>query len=244
MARKNQRIQVLQDSPFLNLPAEIREQIYYISLVRDSSIDLWPGKYTEKSPTGEVYRLQEDLEFIRKEMGTGLFTTCKQIYYEASNIFWSRNTFRFSDDIYWFGARRFLAQIGPRAISQLQSLELFVPVMDAVWGDPSHGDGDWMLNAALAKNKPKMHMAKARAKPWTRTRDPKHYQHGGHPRPENSKRFGFAWPRTALQTNVDHVCYLLGMAKVSLELRLILPTRFGIDLPASRIQAWRYEEER
>jgi hypothetical protein len=116
MAQKNRRIQILQDSPFLNLPPEIREQIYYTSLTRITPIDLWPMKYTEDPSTETVFRIQEDLDFVRKEMATGLLVTCKQIFYETSTIFWSKNTFRFSGDIYWFGARRFLGQIGPRAL--------------------------------------------------------------------------------------------------------------------------------
>ena len=95
---------ILQDSPFLNLPGEIREQIYYASLIRPSPIDLWPLKYTLDPSATHILRLQEDLAFVRKEMATGLFTTCKQIFHEASNIFWSRNAFRFSGDIEWFGA--------------------------------------------------------------------------------------------------------------------------------------------
>jgi hypothetical protein len=133
MVRKNRNIQNVQDSPFLNLPAEIRELIYFAALARSTPIDLWPMKYEERDQDEEnrcVFRLQEDLEWVRKEMASGLFATCKQISHQASSIFWSKNTFRFSGDIYWFGARRFLGTIGPRALSQLQSLELFAPLVD------------------------------------------------------------------------------------------------------------------
>ena len=231
MARKNKRTQIIQDSPFFNFPAEIREQIYYAALCRSTPIDLWPMKYSQDSSTGLILRLQEDLDFVRKEMATGLLTTCKQIFYEASGIFWSKNTFRFSGDLYWFGARRFLGQIGPRALSQLQSLELFAPLLDMGCLDTSSvGDGIYG-NALNAKNTPKMHMVKARAEPWTRL---SHRQR---------RRFRFStWQygrnleksRSMLMTNVDHVCYLLELAKTSLELKLVLPGGFGLMRPPER----------
>ncbi|KAE9376320.1 hypothetical protein N431DRAFT_294106, partial [Stipitochalara longipes BDJ] len=119
-----------QASPFLDLPGEIREQIYYAALVRCTPIDLWPIKFTKDEATGCIFRFQEDLEFVRKEMATGLIATCRQIYFEAGNMFWSKNTFRFSGNTYWFGARRFLGTIGPRALAQLKTLELFAPLLD------------------------------------------------------------------------------------------------------------------
>jgi hypothetical protein len=231
MARKNRRTQIIQDSPFLNLPPEIREQIYYAALWQSTPIDLWPMKYTHDPSTGRILRLQEDLDFVRKEMATGLLTTCKQIFYEASCIFWSRNAFRFSGDMYWFGARRFLGQIGPRALSQLQSLELFAPLLDMNCLDTtSLGDAVYD-NAMNAKNKPKMHMVKARAEPWAplsrRQRRRFRFSAWQHGRKlENS--------RTILVSNVDHVCYLLEMAKTSLELKLILPRGYGLTKPRER----------
>jgi hypothetical protein len=140
-------------------------------------------------------------------MATGLFTTCKQISHQASRIFWSKNTFRFSGDIYWFGTRRFLGTIGPRALSQLQTLELFAPLVDLNRLDISLLTGEnWTWrheiykNAFNAKNKPKMHMVKARSE-------------------------------SMLSCNVEHVCYLLDTAKTSLNLKLMLPAGFGLTLP-------------
>jgi hypothetical protein len=220
MARKHRsrRIEIIQDSPFLKLPAEIREQIYYAALVRPAPIDLWPLKYTKDPSTTRVIRVQEDLLFVRKEMATGLVTTCKQIFYEASNIFWSNNTFRFSGDIEWTGARRFLGQIGPRALSQLQSLELFAPVADAHCLKTTLLDGNeyikgenLYINAREAKNRPKMHMIKARQEPWAR------------------KWTWISATNFVLTRNVEHVGYLLEMAKASLELKLILPRGFGLS---------------
>jgi hypothetical protein len=125
-------------------------------------------KYEEGTSTEVVFRLQEDLRFVRKEMAAGLLATCRQISHEASTIFWSKNTFRFSGDIYWFGARRFLRQIGPGALSQLKSLELFAPLVDMGCLDTTQLDNRVYSNAIYAKNKPKLHMVKAPTEPWNR----------------------------------------------------------------------------
>ncbi|KIM97066.1 hypothetical protein OIDMADRAFT_147668 [Oidiodendron maius Zn] len=238
MARKDRsrRVDILQDSPFLNLPAEIREQIYYAALVRPTPIDLWPMEYAQDPITNQILRLQEDLAFVRKEMATGLLTTCKQIFQEASNIFWSKNTFRFSGDIEWFGARRFLGQVGPRALSQLQSLELFAPLADAHCLDTSSFDGslypkriEFYSNAREAKNRPKMHMVKARKGPWME-RFPARHIH---------RRRLDAHTNFVLTRNVEHVCHLLDVAKASVELKLILPRGFGLN----RVDGPVFEEE-
>ena len=241
MVRKNQNIQNIQDSPFLNLPAEIRELIYFAALVRSTPIDLWPMKYENRDEDEEsrcVFRLQEDLELVRKEMATGLFTTCKQISHQASSIFWSKNTFRFSGDIYWFGVRRFLGTIGPRALSQLQSLELFAPLVDLNCLDISlltGGHWTWRheiyKNALNAKNKPKMHMAKARSEPWNRNPS-----HSGRWRNKRDGRKS----KPMLSCNVGHVCYLLDTAKTSLNLKFVLPAGFGLTLPPRPQQSSMY----
>jgi hypothetical protein len=75
MVRKNRIIHVQQKSPFLALPGEVREYLYYAALVRPTPIDLWPNKYQEDEDAGCIYRLQKDLEFVRKEMATGLIVT-------------------------------------------------------------------------------------------------------------------------------------------------------------------------
>jgi hypothetical protein len=226
MARKGRPTHVShvsQESSFLNLPMEIREKIYYASLVRATPIDLWPLKYKQDPSSTRVFRLQEDLQFVRREMATGLLTTCKQVFHEAGNILWTKNTFRFSGDIEWFGARRFLGQIGPRALSLIQSLELFAPLSDAHCLDTSSFDNDdrtrrieFYTNARNAKNMPKMHMVKARTEPWTG----QYRWLNGHWTLENTN--------FVLTQNVEHVCYLLDIAKPSLELRFILPQGFGL----------------
>ena len=125
MARKHRNLPIFQDSAFLNLPAELREQIYYLALVQHNPINLQPIKYNQDSSNGRIFRFRDDIQFVRQEIATGLLTTCKQVYHKAANIFWSKNFLTFSGDIEWLGARRFLGQIGPTALSQPRSLEVF-----------------------------------------------------------------------------------------------------------------------
>jgi len=225
-ARKDRRIRIVQDSPFLNLPTELREQIYYYVLVRPIPIDLWPLKYKYGPPSTPVIRLQEDLLFVRKEMATGLLTTCRQLYNEAGDIFWSRNTFRFSGDIEWFGARRFLGQIGPRALSRIQSLELFAPLADAhcLEKSSSHQRNydrmiEFYVSPRTAKNMPKMHMIKVQKEPWTG----KFLNWQGLLTLEHTS--------FVLTRNVHYICHLMDMAKTSLDLKFILPEGFGFHPP-------------
>jgi hypothetical protein len=248
--RKN--IQIHQDSPFLNLPGEIRIQIYRASLTRPTPIDLWPRAYVEtpenypslaqriaktrnkfhnecRDANIPKFRRQDDLQFVRMEMATGLLTTCKQIYNEASKFFWSDNIFRFSGDIEWFGVRRFLSEIGPGALSQIRSLEVFAPVAETNCLDTSSFDGEdrmqrieFYTDIREAKNVPKMHMVKARKEPWTGRGV---YINGG----LELENVNFA-----LKRNVEHVCYLLSASKTSPELRFILPQGFAMNRPRRR----------
>ena len=133
---RKKNTQIYQESPFLNLPGEIRMQIYRVALIRSTPIDLWPRAYIENPEDNPLlapriakardkfhgehrdngdahiptFRRQDDLQFVRKEMAVGLLATCKQIYNEAANLFWRDNTFRFSSDMEWFGVRRSLVQ--------------------------------------------------------------------------------------------------------------------------------------
>jgi hypothetical protein len=143
--------------------------IYRAALVRSEAIDLWPQDYVE-NPADDLslapriakarakvqmdtytprFRSQHDLQYVRKTMATGLLATCRQVYREAALLFWCENTFRFSGDYEWFGIRRFLAAIGPRATSRIPKLEVFVPL-----------DRDQDESSRRAKNAPKMQMEK------------------------------------------------------------------------------------
>jgi transcription elongation factor Elf1 len=211
-----------QDSPLLDLPGEIRALIYHAALVRIEPIDLWPCKYIENpgsvpslaprlakarnSGSEPIFRRQDDLQYVRKEMAIGLVATCKQVQQEAGHLFWRENTFRFSSDIEWYGIRRFFAAIGPRPISLLRNLQVFAPFYesDRLITVPSSSNN--LCEIKQAKNEPKLRLGKARRK--------KHDEH-------------FEWD--ALARNVEHVCFLLDEAKVCLNLQFILTSGFAVD---------------
>ncbi len=102
-------------------------------------------------------------------MATGLLATCRQVGQEAALLFWQANTFRFSGDFDWHGIRRFLATIGPRAISCLQNLEVFIPLNIMPWKNDEVMSEEEYRRSCDARNSPKLHMAKVYMKgdrPW------------------------------------------------------------------------------
>jgi hypothetical protein len=172
---------ITQKSPFFDLPGEIRTLIYRAALFRQTPLDLYPHQFIKCPESVEeldermskpknlgprprdfrkviTVRDQYDLAYIRKEMATGLLGTCKQVRTESAMIFWSENTFRFSGDFEWEGVRRFLNTIGPDARYRLRQLQLS-PIWALEAGNhtmPGHH------YHRIAKNHPKMHMAKMR----------------------------------------------------------------------------------
>jgi hypothetical protein len=145
---KFQSARIKQKSTFLNLPGEVRTLIYRAALVKDTPIDLWPNKFIEDNTADPTLlnrlfiskhtedrssvewvtvRDQHDLQYVRKNMATGILATCKQVRMEATMLFWGENSFRFSGDFDWTGLRRFLTTIGPEARSRIRSLEVAPP---------------------------------------------------------------------------------------------------------------------
>ena len=150
-------------------------------------------------------RYQMDLQFVRKELATGLLATCKQIFHEAQHIFWHGNTFRFSNDLRWNGVRRFLSTIGPRACSQLQSLELFAPID----GINTIDYLEWPLNYnGVVGNFPKLHM----------------HKFGKDPRGPEYRNYDDD------NENIEAVFHLLDQPQTCLSLRFIVPTGQHIKL--------------
>ena len=150
-------------SPFLALPGEIRTKIYRYALVRDDeALDLWPHKWKnlseEQKPSvgGLKTRHQEDLEYVRKEMATGLLGTCRQVYNEAATFFWSDNHFKFSGRSGWQGFLRFFLTIGPQARTRIQRVSIHAPIYMR-WPIKDSDNKD--LNGR-SKNFPHMHMVK------------------------------------------------------------------------------------
>lgn len=149
-------------SPLLRLPPEIRNKIYRYALFRDNPLDLWPHKWTKSDidaiPTpGQLkVRHQEGLEFVRKELSTGLLGTCRQTFTEAAMYFWRDNQFRFTGRSGWQGLLRFFLTIGPEARSRIYRVDVHAPIYMR-WPVKDSDGKD--LNGR-SKNFPKMHMAK------------------------------------------------------------------------------------
>lgn len=162
MARKSRRnrIKPQLQSPFLALPSEIRIKIYRYALTRDEPLDLWPHKWTEPreeekpSVGGLKTRHQQGLEYVRKEMATGLLGTCRQVYNEAATFFWSDNQFKFSGRSGWQGFLRFYLTIGPQVRQLIQRVGVHAPIYMR-W--PVKGADNKDLNGR-SKNFPHMHM--------------------------------------------------------------------------------------
>ena len=158
-------------SPFLSLPPELRNKIYRYTLVREEPIDLWPHTWVkQQTPPSESQstaqpaqpllnlkvRHQQDLEFVRKEMATGLLGTCTQVYQEAALLFWGANRWKFSGRSGWQGLLRFFLTIGPHARSRIRRLDVHAPVYMR-WPVKDSDNKD--MNGR-SKNLPKMHMVK------------------------------------------------------------------------------------
>ena len=164
MARNTRRrgVKLQLQSPFLALPNEIRIKIYRYALIRDEPLDLWPHKWIkpreEEKPLvgGLKIRYQESLEFVRKDMATGLLGTCRQVYNEAAAFFWSDNVFKFSGRSGWQGFLRFYLTIGPQARKRIQRVGVHAPVYMR-WPVKDADNKD--LNGR-SKNSPHMHMVK------------------------------------------------------------------------------------
>ncbi len=173
--RKPKQEPLQQQSPFLNLPPEIRNFIYRHTLISPSPIDLWPHLFhTDLSDNPEWVartsawsektldelpfktRNQASLTYVRKEMATGLLGTCRQVYNEGVMYFWAENLFRFSGRSGWQGLLRFFLTIGPVARARIRRLEVHAPIYMR-WPDKKGDERD--LNGH-SKNFPKMHMVK------------------------------------------------------------------------------------
>jgi len=75
---------------FFDLATEIRVQIYEIFLLDDQPVDIAPSHWR----TGKPSRNDKRCTFDKGRYAVHIFLICKRIYYEASWIFYGRNTFQ------------------------------------------------------------------------------------------------------------------------------------------------------
>ncbi|OCL13900.1 hypothetical protein AOQ84DRAFT_223911 [Glonium stellatum] len=82
-------------SHFVHLPGELRNIIYECALVSAHPIDIWPiTQETDDKRGGHDAMLKENL----KGINVNLLQVSRQIYLEATGIFYGHNAFRFSDE--------------------------------------------------------------------------------------------------------------------------------------------------
>ncbi len=125
-------IKTKQKSLLLDLPVEIRLQIYDLLLV--SRFNRWDNPSWS---VGDTYQKLIMLDFIQarqyRTMEPAVLQTCKQIYLEAVPILYSRNVFRFNHPDLML---RLMVQIGHTNKKLIQSLDIYVP--------PDADKGSWL----------------------------------------------------------------------------------------------------
>lgn len=115
-------------TPFrlLDLPAEVRNQIYREILVLEDAIELNPKstnpEQDERTRTRRLNRYRYDIQPRLR-----LLRTNKQIHHEATSIYYGENEFRFTHVQGWYVLAAFLHTIGPENSKLLRSIAIHVP---------------------------------------------------------------------------------------------------------------------
>lgn len=129
-------------SPFLQLPAEIRRNIYQLLLapepgglipIRTESPELYKARNTSISRRKTCYRIIPDrvrsgssetsyTGYRPSGIHTGIVKVCRQIHQEACHTLYSENTFDFDIDIE--SIVPFFRDLNPAALASVQSIRL------------------------------------------------------------------------------------------------------------------------
>ncbi|KAI9675765.1 MAG: hypothetical protein M1817_001132 [Caeruleum heppii] len=123
---------------FLDLPPEIRNQIYEQALVSPDPIDLWPESKPDVVDVdlqlghGDVNRgaLVRSLSKFRPAIAIHLLRACRQINREAIPFLFGCNDFRFTNEKGWIMLYVFLTHIGLSNMKHITRLHVFIPVPD------------------------------------------------------------------------------------------------------------------
>ncbi|KAF7193337.1 hypothetical protein HII31_05316 [Pseudocercospora fuligena] len=113
---------------FLDLPAELRNRVYELVLVLDPAyVELsakttvyWVGN--EKAREHHLKRYKYDIQRRLR-----LLRVCKQIYEEASPMFYGENEFRFTSVKGWYALATWIDQIRPRNQRLIRKISIHVP---------------------------------------------------------------------------------------------------------------------
>ena len=126
MARKNCDSPIQKPFPLLNLPPEIRNRIWRYTLVKDGEVEICLYKRQRMAPS----RLRSGKELLwhgiddERRFNTtslALTSTSRQLYQEATFIYYSKNTFSFANSWFPFPVhevfQKFAAAIGKQNAS-------------------------------------------------------------------------------------------------------------------------------
>ena len=127
---------------FLDLPRELRDQVFYYSLVTPEPITVWLG--TSQAP----WNRSEGNHTVATSSSTdtqlttllSLLRCHRTVASEAATTFYKSNTFRFVGDDNWSPLYMFLQMIGEKNRGHLRDLVLRMPKPEQVW---QHLDGTY-----------------------------------------------------------------------------------------------------
>ncbi len=142
------RLSVTLKTSYLDLPPELRDEIYIYSLISPNPITLWCGVGKDETDhsdlSGNITRSTSktvnstNVSTLVKHFALNLLQCNRQVAREAATIFYRRNTFRFMGQGNWNPLYVFLGMIGEDNRGNLRSIEMHMPKPDQVW---QHADG-------------------------------------------------------------------------------------------------------
>lgn len=146
-------LSISQAKGFLDLPRELRDKIYYHSLVISEPIVVWSGRrqgYDDerRDPSGTMTfttpRTIQPKSAVIDHLALSLLLCNRQVSREAAYILYFHNTFRFMGDRPWGPLYAFLQMIGANSRDALRNLEVQVR-QDRVWQD---ANGEYVFPCA------------------------------------------------------------------------------------------------
>ncbi|KAH7092525.1 hypothetical protein FB567DRAFT_588799 [Paraphoma chrysanthemicola] len=128
-----------QTIPFLEMPVEIRVQIYRLALKLDSPLEFWAESdtyvHTFRLGAGDKTRL---LDLIgRRELNLSLLRTCRQVQTEAAEVFYGENEFRFTGLNGHMVANLFVRKIHKHHFQFIKHLTMSIPLNYDEYTDPT-----------------------------------------------------------------------------------------------------------
>lgn len=118
-----------QKHTFLDLPPELRNQIYEYMFVLDGPVEVW-AETGDQDEDHKVHRRRgrAHRKLFKQVHNLRLLRTCKQILFEASPFFYRRNDFRFSGLNGHMVAYAWILKIGPRNWPYIESMTIGMPL--------------------------------------------------------------------------------------------------------------------